>query len=163
MLPDIALTVSRASAVCPAIGSLEFSTTMSWSEATLVGMVADSFPPRSRATRAARLQRGFPTPGHRPVTASSQSCHTWLKTNPPIERWPYLRSMAGYDLEVIRLEPGTHPRSPDGCLMEWVALVSGLPKTDRPRCVNELVTAVAIHLNDSLDDLSRQRLKPLIP
>jgi len=47
--------------------------------------------------------------------------------------------------------------------MEWVALVSGLPKTDRPRCVNGLVTAVAIHLNDSLDDVSRQRLKPFIP
>jgi len=71
--------------------------------------------------------------------------------------------MPGYDLDVIRLEPGTHPRSRDGCLMEWVALVSGLPKTDRPRCVNELVTAVAIHLNDALDDISRQRLKAFIP
>jgi hypothetical protein len=71
--------------------------------------------------------------------------------------------MPGYDLKVIRLEPGTHPGSPDGCLMEWVSLLSGLPKTDRPRCINELVTAVAIHLNDELDDVSRQRLKAFIP
>jgi hypothetical protein len=47
--------------------------------------------------------------------------------------------------------------------MEWVALLSGLPKTDRPRCINELVTSVAIHLNDTLDEVSRQRLKGFIP
>src|SRR5437763_1116079 len=71
--------------------------------------------------------------------------------------------MQGFDLELLWLEPGAHPDSPDGCLMEWVALVSGLPKTDRPRCVNELVTSVAIHLNDTLDEFSRQRLKGFIP
>jgi len=47
--------------------------------------------------------------------------------------------------------------------MEWVALLSGLPKTDRPRCINELVTSVAIHLNDTLDEIARQRLKGFIP
>ena len=71
--------------------------------------------------------------------------------------------MQGFDLESVWLEPGAHPDSPDGCLMEWVALISGLPKTDRPRCINELVTSVAIHLNDTLDDVSRQRLKAFIP
>jgi len=71
--------------------------------------------------------------------------------------------MQGFDIERIRLEPGAHPGSPDGCLMEWVALMSGLPKTDRPDCVNQLVTSVAIHLNDTLDDTSRQRLKGFIP
>jgi hypothetical protein len=71
--------------------------------------------------------------------------------------------MPGFDIEVIWLEPGAHPDSPDGCLMEWVALLSGLPKTDRPRCINELVTSVAIHLNDALDEVSRQRLKGFIP
>ena len=71
--------------------------------------------------------------------------------------------MQGYDLKLVWLEPGAHPGSPDGCLMEWVALISGLPKTDRPRCINELVTSVAIHLNDTLDDVSRQRLKAFIP
>jgi hypothetical protein len=71
--------------------------------------------------------------------------------------------MEGCDLKLIRLEPGAHPDSPDGCLMEWVALLAGLPKTDRPRCINELVTSVAIHLNDTLDDISRQRLKGFIP
>ena len=71
--------------------------------------------------------------------------------------------MQGHDLELVWLEPGAHPVSPDGCLMEWVALMSGLPKTDRPRCINQLVTSVAIHLNDTLDDVSRQRLKAFIP
>src|SRR5256885_2933468 len=71
--------------------------------------------------------------------------------------------MQGFDIERIRLEPGAHPGSLDGCLMEWVALMSGLPKTDRPDCVNQLVTSVAIHLNDTLDDASRQRLKGFIP
>jgi len=71
--------------------------------------------------------------------------------------------MQGFDLEMIRLEPGAHPGSPDGCLMEWVALMSGLPKTDRPGCINQLVTSVAIHLNDTLDDRARQRLKGFIP
>src|SRR5436305_14365538 len=71
--------------------------------------------------------------------------------------------MQGFDIEQFRLEPGAHPDSPEGCLMEWVALISGLPKTDRPRCVNELVTSVAIHLNDTLDEFSRQRLKGFIP
>jgi hypothetical protein len=71
--------------------------------------------------------------------------------------------MQGYDRESVWLEPGAHPGSPDGCLMEWVALISGLPKTDRPRCVNQLITSVAIHLNDTLDDVSRQRLKAFIP
>jgi hypothetical protein len=71
--------------------------------------------------------------------------------------------MQGFDLEMIWLEPGAHPGSPDGCLMEWVALMSGLPKTDRPAGINQLVTSVAIHLNDTLDDVSRQRLKGFIP
>jgi hypothetical protein len=71
--------------------------------------------------------------------------------------------MPGFDLEMIRLEPGVHPDSPEGCLMEWVALLSGVPKSDRPRCINELVTSVAVHLNDTLDDVSRQRLKGFIP
>jgi hypothetical protein len=71
--------------------------------------------------------------------------------------------MPGFDLALFRLEPGAHPDSLDGCVMEWVALLSGLPKTDRPRCINELVTSVAIHLNDTLDDVSRQRLKGFVP
>jgi hypothetical protein len=41
--------------------------------------------------------------------------------------------------------------------------MSGVVKTDRPRCINELVTSVAIHLNDTLDDVARQRLKAFIP
>ena len=63
----------------------------------------------------------------------------------------------------VWLAPGAHPDSPQGCLMEWVALLSGLPKTDRPQCVNDLVTSVAIHLNDTLDDDRRQELTGFIP
>jgi hypothetical protein len=47
--------------------------------------------------------------------------------------------------------------------MEWVALFADLPKTDRPACTNTVVASVAIHLNDALDDRSRQGLKALIP
>jgi len=47
--------------------------------------------------------------------------------------------------------------------MEWVSVIGRVIKTDRPGFVNELVTSVAIHLNDSLDDVSRQRLKAFIP
>ena len=71
--------------------------------------------------------------------------------------------MQGFDVESIRLESGAHPGSPGACLMEWVALMYGLPKTDRPSCINQLVTSVAIHLNDTLDDASRQRLREFIP
>jgi hypothetical protein len=71
--------------------------------------------------------------------------------------------MPAVDLELIRLEPGAHPASPDGCLMEWVSVVAGVIKTDRPAWVNHLVTIVAVHLNDALDDVSRQRLKAFIP
>jgi hypothetical protein len=67
------------------------------------------------------------------------------------------------DVNGVWLAPGAHPDSPQGCLMEWVALLSGGPKTDRPQCVNELVTSVAIHLNDSLDDDRRQGLRRFIP
>ena len=66
-------------------------------------------------------------------------------------------------LNGVWLAPGAHPDSPQGCLMEWVALLSGLPKTDRPQCVNDLVTSVAIHLNDTLDDERRQELTGFIP
>ena len=58
---------------------------------------------------------------------------------------------------------GAHPGSGAGCLMEWVALFAGLPKTDRPACTNTVVASIAIHLNDALDDGARQGLKALIP
>ena len=66
-------------------------------------------------------------------------------------------------LGTIWLARGAHPGSPDGCVMEWVALFAGLPKTDRPACTNAVVASVAMHLNDALDDESRQGLKALIP
>jgi hypothetical protein len=67
------------------------------------------------------------------------------------------------DLDDIWLARGAHPGSRGGCVMEWVALFAHLPKTDRPACTNAVVAAVAVHLNDALDDDSRQGLKELIP
>jgi len=71
--------------------------------------------------------------------------------------------MPQFDLDGIWLARGAHPGSADGCVMEWVALFAGLPKTDRPACTNTVVASIAIHLNDALDDGSRQGLKALIP
>ncbi|HKY77032.1 MAG TPA: hypothetical protein VJS45_12880 [Acidimicrobiia bacterium] len=71
--------------------------------------------------------------------------------------------MAQVDLDTIWLARGSHPGSGKGCLMEWVAVFAGLPKTDRPVCTNRLITSVAVHLNDTLDDATRQRLRTLIP
>ena len=71
--------------------------------------------------------------------------------------------MPQLDLDAIWLARGAHPGSADGCVMEWVALFAGLPKTDRPECTNALVAAIAMHLNDVLDDGARQGLKALIP
>lgn len=71
--------------------------------------------------------------------------------------------MPQLDLDTIWLARGAHPGSGDGCVMEWVALFAGLPKTDRPACTNSVVASIAIHLNDALDDGARQGLKALIP
>ncbi len=71
--------------------------------------------------------------------------------------------MLEIDFQGIWLARGAHPGSPDGCVMEWVSLLAELPKTDRPACTNPVVASVAIHLNDALDDESRQGLKELIP
>lgn len=71
--------------------------------------------------------------------------------------------MSQFDLDAIWLARGAHPGSADGCVMEWVAIFAGLPKTDRPACTNTLVASIAIHLNDVLDDGARQGLKALIP
>lgn len=71
--------------------------------------------------------------------------------------------MSQFDLDAIWLTRGAHPGSSDGCVMEWVAVFAGLPKTDRPACTNTLVASIAIHLNDALDDGARQGLKALIP
>src|ERR1044071_5060748 len=71
--------------------------------------------------------------------------------------------MPQFDLAAIWLARGAHPGSADGCVMEWVALFAGLPKTDRPEWTNAVVTSISGHLNDSLDDGARQGLTALIP
>ncbi len=58
---------------------------------------------------------------------------------------------------------GTHPTPEDGrCAMEWVAHLAGEPHSDDPACVSPVLRAMCIALNDSLDDVPRQRLRPYL-
>ena len=58
---------------------------------------------------------------------------------------------------------GTHANPEDGrCAMEWVSHLAGEPHSDQPRCVSPVLRALCIGLNDGLDDLARQRLRPYL-
>ena len=58
---------------------------------------------------------------------------------------------------------GTHARPEDGrCAMEWVSHLAGEPHTDAPACVSPVLRALCIALNDGLDDVRRQRLRPYL-
>ena len=58
---------------------------------------------------------------------------------------------------------GTHANPEDGrCAMEWVSHLAGEPHSDQPRCVSPVLRALCIGLNDGLDDLPRQRLRPYL-
>lgn len=58
---------------------------------------------------------------------------------------------------------GTHADPADGrCAMEWVSHLAGEPHSDQPRCVSPVLRALCIALNDGLDDLPRQRLRPYL-
>jgi hypothetical protein len=62
-----------------------------------------------------------------------------------------------------RLSYGTHESGADGrCAMEWVAHLASEPHSDEPRCVSVLVRVFCTTLNDTLDDDSRQRLRPYL-
>jgi len=62
------------------------------------------------------------------------------------------------------LTKGQHLSPDDGvCLMELVALFAGREHTDRPPCVSRILGTFGRDLNDQLDDVRRQQLKPLIP
>ncbi|HEU5034043.1 MAG TPA: hypothetical protein VFT62_04695 [Mycobacteriales bacterium] len=62
------------------------------------------------------------------------------------------------------LSPGRHrwPRH-EVCLMEWVSLLSGGPRTDHPRCTDPVLATIARAVNDYSGDLSRQRLAAFAP
>lgn len=69
------------------------------------------------------------------------------------------------DLDKIWLVPGFHtPNNTNMCVMEAVALHSGLEWTDDPETVNKDVARLARAINDwLLNDKDRQNLKQLIP
>ncbi len=75
------------------------------------------------------------------------------------ERLPYL--------ETLELESGGHEAPNNGlvhaCVMEAVAYVAGDPWSDHPECVSPVLGAFLRSWNDSLADVDRQMLKPLIP
>jgi hypothetical protein len=62
-----------------------------------------------------------------------------------------------------RLSAGRHVRADQGrCAMEWVAYLAGEAHSDRPECVSPVVGAFARSWNDSLDEATRQRLRPYL-
>jgi hypothetical protein len=55
---------------------------------------------------------------------------------------------------------GTHATPEEGrCAMEWVSHLAGEPHGDQPACVSPVLRAFCVSLNDSLPDVSRQRLR----
>ncbi len=65
---------------------------------------------------------------------------------------------AGYELSY-----GTHANPQDGrCAMEWVSFLAGEEHSDEPACVSPVLRVFCIALNDRMDDLARQRLRPYL-
>ena len=55
---------------------------------------------------------------------------------------------------------GTHATPDEGrCAMEWVSYLAGEPHSDEPACVSPVLRAFCTTLNDSLEDVPRQRLR----
>ncbi len=67
------------------------------------------------------------------------------------------------NLKTLNLESGAH--DPDGkfCVMEAVAYVAREPWSDHPSCACPTLGTFLRNWNDSLDDKTRQKLKPYIP
>lgn len=64
----------------------------------------------------------------------------------------------------VQLQNGGHqPSEKEFCVMEAVAYVAGEPWSDEPKCVARPLSRFFVSLNDTLDDETRQLLKPLIP
>jgi hypothetical protein len=68
-------------------------------------------------------------------------------------------------IEALALSSGSHEDFEHGaCVMEAVAWVSGEPWSDEPQCASPVISAFMRYWNDSLDDVTRNRLlKPLVP
>ncbi len=68
------------------------------------------------------------------------------------------------DIDGLVLAKGAHASWDDGaCLLEAVAYVAGEPWSDHPDCASPILGAFLRSWNDSLDDGTRQTLKPYIP
>lgn len=68
------------------------------------------------------------------------------------------------DLEALVLQSGKHVSFKEGaCVKEAVAYVAGEKFSDHPQCVCPILGMFMRSWNDSLDDVTRQRLKPYIP
>jgi len=66
------------------------------------------------------------------------------------------------DLAALTLEKGAHDPDHTFCVMEAAAYVAGEPWSDHPTCVSPVIGAFLRNLNDSMDGVVRQRLKPYI-
>jgi hypothetical protein len=61
------------------------------------------------------------------------------------------------------LSKGSHQSPAEGrCAMEWVAYLAGEPHGDMPRCVDSVLQAFGMAVNDYLGDEDRQRLRPYL-
>ena len=61
------------------------------------------------------------------------------------------------------LSHGSHTTGDEGrCAMEWVSYLAGEKHSDSPACVSAVLTRYCIRLNDRLDDVNRQRLRPYL-
>jgi len=68
------------------------------------------------------------------------------------------------DFAELKLETGAHKTPADGmCVMEAVAFVAGEQFSDHPACASPILGTFLRSWNDTLDDETRQRLKPYIP
>ncbi len=62
------------------------------------------------------------------------------------------------------LQPGFHGTPEDGlCALEAVAWMAGLPHSDQPACVCEVLTTLLRGINDHMPHFQRQRLVPFLP
>jgi len=67
-------------------------------------------------------------------------------------------------IENLVLKQGAHPNRENGlCFMEAAAWLAGRPHSDHPECVSPIIGTFMRRWNDDLDDVGRQRLKPLLP
>lgn len=71
--------------------------------------------------------------------------------------------MPALNLETLTLQAGSHKPDGEFCVMEAVAYIAGELWTASPECVSPVIAAFLRGWNDSLDDETRQQLKPYIP